>query len=67
VHRVNLSPRLFKRLTVDEIGKITLEVLGIKEKRLWTVEHFDGRTSLRAEKELGAVSGMRKKSILPFA
>jgi hypothetical protein len=37
---------------VDELRKVALEMLGIKEKWLWTVENFDGWTSLRAEEEL---------------
>jgi hypothetical protein len=52
VDGLNLSLRELKRLTVDELGKVALEVLGIKEKWLWTVEHIDSRTSLRAEEEL---------------
>jgi hypothetical protein len=36
---------------MDKLGEVTLELFGMEEKWLRTVENFDGRASLRAEEE----------------
>jgi hypothetical protein len=50
--KIEVSQNLVGSGAVDELWKVALEVIGVKKKWLWTFEHFDGRTPLRAEEEL---------------
>jgi hypothetical protein len=45
------------------LRKVTFEEYGIEEKRLWTVEYFDGCSPILAADVLTAVTGVREESV----